>query len=148
MKILGKNKRAFFDYNILEKLETGISLIGHEVKSIKLGRISLAGSYVIIKNEEVFLIGCNIPPYQPANAPPDYDAQRPRKLLLRKPQIKQLIGKTRQKGLTLIPLKVYTKNGLIKIQIGLAKGKKKVDKREKIKEKEAQRRIRKALKRG
>jgi len=148
MKLIAKNKRAYFDYEILEKFEAGISLTGQEVKSIKLGRISLKGSYVILKDEEVFLVGCYVPPYQPKNAPPDYNPERARKLLLKKAEIKSLIGKTKIRGLTLVPLRVYTKRSLIKVEIGLAKRKKKVDKRELIKKREAEREIRKILKKG
>ncbi len=148
MKIIQKNKKAYFDYKILEKFEAGISLTGNEVKSIRLGKISLKGSYVVIKNEEAFLINCNIPPYQPANAPENHDPERTRRLLLRKKEIRYLIGKTKQKGLTLVPLRVYNKKGKIKIEIGLVKGKKKPDKREKIKKREQEREIRRALKNG
>ena len=147
MKVLSKNKKAYFDYQILEKFEAGMVLIGQEVKSIKSGRINLAGSYVVLRNEEVYLIGANIPPYQPKNAPIDYNPERSRKLLLKKSEIKYLIGKVKQKGLTLIPLRVYTKRGRIKLGFAIAKGKKKVDKRELIKKREAERKIRQALKR-
>lgn len=146
MKTLSQNKKAYFNYQILENLEAGISLIGQEVKSIKSGRINLAGSYVVLKNEEVYLTGANIPPYQPKNAPLDYNPERPRKLLLKKSEIKYLIGKTKQKGLTLVPLKVYTKRGRIKLEIGIAKGKRKTDKRELIKKREADREIDRELK--
>ena len=145
MRIFAENKKAYFKYKILEKIEAGISLIGQEVKSIKLGRINLTGSYVVVKNEEIYLIGCNVPPYQPKNAPKDYNSERSRKLLLKKSEIKQLIGKTQQKGLTLIPLKVYAKKGIIKIEFGIAKVLKKVDKREKIKKKDIKRTIERAL---
>lgn len=151
MKTLTENKKAYFDYEILEKLEAGIALIGQEVKSMKMGKISLAGAYVVLRNNEAFLIGSKIPPYQPKNAPADYDAERLRKLLLKKSEIKYLIGKTKQKGLTLIPLRVYIKNGKrssgrIKLEFAIAKGRKKFDKRELIKKKEAEREIRRALK--
>lgn len=136
------NKKAYFNYEILETFQAGIVLIGQEVKSIKNGRISLAGSYIILKEEEFFLIGANVPPYQPKNAPRDYDPKRFRKLLLNKSEIRYLIGKSRQTGLTLIPLKVYTKRQKIKLEFGLAKGKKKVDKREKIKKREIEREMR------
>jgi len=145
MRIFAENKKAYFKYKILEKIEAGISLIGQEVKSIKLGRINLTGSYVVVKNEEIYLIGCNVPAYQPKNAPKDYNSERSRKLLLKKSEIKQLIGKTQQKGLTLIPLKVYAKKGIIKIEFGIAKVLKKVDKREKIKKKDSERTIQRAL---
>jgi len=148
MKTLAKNKRAYFDYEILERFEAGIILIGQEVKSIKAGRISLAGSFVVLRNGEVFLIGANVPAWQPKNAPPDYNPERSRKLLLKKSEIKSLIGKSKQKGLTSIPLRVYTKRGKIKLEFAIAKGKKKVDKRETIKKREAERKIRQVLKRG
>lgn len=146
MKTIIENKKAYFNYQVLEKFEAGISLIGQEVKSIKLGRINLAGSYVVLKNSEVFLIGANIPPYQPKNAPSDYNPKRSRKLLLKKSEIKHLIGKVKQKGLTLVPLKVYTKRGKIKLEFGAAKGKKKVDKRELIKRREVEREMKRELK--
>jgi len=146
MKTFAENKKAYFNYQILEKFEAGMVLIGTEVKSIKSGRINLVGSYVIIKNEEVYLIGAKIPPYQPKNAPPDYNPERLRKLLLKKSEIKYLIGKSKQKGLTLMPLRVYTKRGKIKLEFGIVKGKKKFDKRELIKKRETEREIRRALK--
>ncbi len=145
MKVFSENKKAYFNYEILEKFEAGINLIGQEVKSIRLGRISLAGSYVVLKGEEVFLVGANIPPYQPKNAPSDYDPERGRKLLLRKKEINYLIGKTRVKGLTLVPLKVYTVKAKIKIEFGVAKGKKQADKREVIKKRDTDREIRDEL---
>ena len=146
MKIFAENQKAYFNYEILEKIEAGIALIGQEVKSIKMGRISLAGAYVVLRNNEAFLVGSKIPPYQPKNAPADYNSERPRKLLLKKSEIKYLIGKTKQKGLTLVPLKVYTKNGKIKLEFGIAKGKKKFDKREIIKKRDVEREIRRTLK--
>ena len=141
------NKKVYYNYQVLEKFEAGISLIGQEVKSIKSGRISLKGSYVVFKDEELYLIGANIPPYQPKNAPPDYNPERSRKLLLKKSEIKYLIGKSKQKGLTLMPLRVYTKRGKIKLEFGTVKGKKKFDKRELIKKREIEREIRRTLKR-
>ncbi|MCJ7787051.1 SsrA-binding protein SmpB [Patescibacteria group bacterium] len=146
MKIIAENKKAYFNYEILEKFEAGISLIGQEVKSIKTRGVSLTGSYVVLRDNEVFWIGINIPPYQPKNAPKDYNPARTRKLLLKKSEIKYLIGKTKQKGLTLVPLRVYTKNGKIKLEFGIAKGKKKADKRELIKKREVEREIQKELK--
>jgi len=149
MTALSENKKAYFDYEILEKFEAGISLIGQEVKSIKTGHVSIKGSYVVIdRNSEVFLIGANIPPYQPKNSPKDYTPERPRKLLLKKSEIKYLLGKSQEKGLTLIPLKVYTNKGKIKIEFGIGKGKKKFDKRENIKKREANKEIERTLKRG
>ena len=152
MKILAENKKAGFDYQILEKFQAGIVLTGQEVKSVKSGRISIKGSYVVLRpgpkinKEEIFLIGANIPAYQPKNASPDYRAERSRKLLLNKREIKKLIGKIKEKGLTLVPLKVYTKNAIIKLEFGVGKGKKKADKREKIKKRDLNREIKRELK--
>jgi len=148
MRIISENKKAYFNYRILEKFEAGISLLGQEVKSIKTRGINLAGSYVIARNEEIYWVGVKISAYQPKNAPPDYNPERSRKLLLKKSEIRYLIGKSREKGLTLMPLKVYTKDGKIKIEFGIAKGKKKFDKRELIKKKETEREIERTLKRG
>jgi len=148
MKILSENKKAFFNYEILEKFTAGISLTGQEVKSLKTRGINLAGSYVVIRNEEAFWIGAKIPPYQPKNAPPDYQPERSRKLLLKKSEIKYLLGKSKQKGLTLVPLKLYTTKGKIKLEFALVKGKRKVDKKEKIKKREIEREIQRYLKGG
>jgi SsrA-binding protein len=146
MKVLAENKKAYFDYRILDKFEAGIALQGQEVKSLKTRGISLAGSYVVVKNGELFWIGATIPPYQPKNAPSDYEPERLRKLLLRRDEIKTLLGKSGEKGLTLIPLRVYTKNAKIKLEFGTAKGKKKADKRELIRKRETEREIEQALK--
>ncbi len=149
MKIIAKNKKAYLNYKILEKFEAGISLLGLEVKSIRKGHISLSGAYVVLnRKNEVFLIGANIPPYQPNNTPSTYEPQRPRQLLLQKREIRSLIGKSRQKGLTLVPLLVYTSDRRIKIEFALAQGIRKFDKREKIRKKEFQRRKQELLKRG
>jgi SsrA-binding protein len=111
-----------------------------------LGRMNLVGSYVVIKNGEVYLIGANVPAYQPKNAPPDYDSHRSRKLLLTKKEIMYLIGKSEQKGLTLVPIKVYTNNGKIKLEFAVAKGKKQFDKRESIKKRDSDREMDRELK--
>jgi len=146
IKILAENKKARFDHQILEKFEAGLSLVGSEVKSLKTKGVNLAGSYVVVKNEEFFWIGATIPPYQPKNAPTDYNPERSRKLLLTKAEIRQLIGKSSQKGLTLIPLKVYIKGGKIKLEFGVTKGLKKSDKREIIKKREFKRQKERLLK--
>jgi len=139
MKVLAKNRKAYFTYEISEKIEAGISLNGQEVKSIKNGQINLMGAFAQINNNlEVFLLNVHIPAYQPANAK-NYDPERPRKLILKKQEIKKLFGKIKQKGLTLIPLMVYTKNNLIKVEIGLGRTKKKKDKREAIKKRDFER---------
>ncbi len=144
-KIITKNKKAYHDYEILEKLEAGIILSGPEVKSAKTGHINLKGSYVIISNEEAHLLNSHIAPYKFANLS-DYNPTRTRKLLLHNKEINHLIGKLQTKGISLVPLQVYIKNNLIKIEIGVARGKKKYDKREDIKKKEAKRKIQRALK--
>jgi len=146
MSVFEKNKKAYHDYEILEEFEAGIVLYGHEVKAIREGKLSLKGSYVTIREEEAFLIGSHISAYQPKNTPDEYDPDRSRKLLLTKKEIKYLIGKTSQQGLTLIPLKVYTKNGLIKIKFALCRGKKKWDKRKKIKDREIDRNLKRRAK--
>jgi len=146
MPVLAINRKAKFDYQILDKYEAGLVLSGLEVKSIKNGKMSLKGSYVTInKNEEVFLINAQITPFQIKNAPKDYQPDRTRKLLLHKKEIKNLIGKIKQKGLTLVPLRVYTKHRKLKLEFGLGQGKKKTDKRESIKRREDERKIGRAL---
>jgi len=146
MRIFAENKKAYFNYDILEKFEAGMVLTGQEVKSIKLGRLGLKGSYVVLREEEVYLIGAKLPPYQPKNAPQNYEPERSRKLLLNKSEIKRLIGKIRERGLTLIPLRVYTKKTRIKLEFGIARGRKKIDKRELIKKREGEREMERALK--
>lgn len=151
MVVLVENKKAGFDYEIMERFEAGIVLTGQETKSLKTKGISLAGSYVLIKDSGVFWIGAHIPPYQPKNVSLGYDPERTRKLLLKKSEIKYLIGKASEKGLTFVPLKLYTKDrdnssGKIKLEFGVARGKKKYDKREAIKKREALRDIDRALK--
>jgi len=141
-----QNKKAFFDYEILQKFEAGIELLGFEVKSLKKGEGSLAGAFVIVRGNEVFVTNMNIPPYQVKNTPADYDPMRPRKLLLTKKEIEEIGEIEQQKGLTIIPLSVYNKGGKLKMEIGAARGKKKFDKRESIKKRDTDREIRKQLK--
>lgn len=148
MTDLAVNRRAYFDYEILATYETGIALYGFEVKAVKTGRINLAGSFAIIKDGEAWLLNATVPPYQPKNAPPDYDPMRSRRLLLHRKELKELIGKTSQKGLTIVPLKVYTKRTRVKILIGMARHKKQKDKREVIKAREAKREIARTGERG
>jgi len=146
MKLLGENKIAKRDFEILEKILCGIELKGFEVKSIKLGKFSFKGSFARIKKGEVFLENFYIAPYQEKNVPPSYDPYRQRKLLLRKREIKSLVGKLHKKPFTLIPTKVYQKNGLIKIEIALCRKKKKYEKKEELKKKEIEREIQRYLK--
>ncbi len=146
MQTYATNEKAHFDYHILETLEAGLVLTGHEVKSIKGGRCSIKGAYVKIVGKEAWLLGATVSPYQAGNVPLGYDQQRSRKLLLKKKELNYLIGKSQEKGLTLVPVKLYNKNGLIKLEVGIGRGKKKSDKREKIVERETQRKIERALK--
>lgn len=139
------NKRAHFDYEILETYETGMELRGFEVKAIKSGRMSLSGSFAVIRGNEAFLLNAVVSPYQAANTPAGYEPERTRRLLLKKSEIQELIGKTAQKGLTLVPLKVYTKRSRVKCLIGLCRHKKQHDKRETIKKREATREIKRSL---
>lgn len=146
IKELSKNKKAFFDYNILEKIEAGMVLNGPEVKSVKNGQINLKGSYIIFHNNEAFLFNAHIAFYQKSSLK-NYDPRRERKLLLHKKEITYLINKSQEKGLTVLPLRVYLKNGKIKLEIGIAQGRKKYDKRELIKKREIRREIERTLKR-
>ena len=148
MPLLATNKKAYYNYEILETFEAGIVLAGPEVKAVKLGQINLIDGYATIdKNNEVWLNNIYIAPYQPASGiQKDYNPLRSRKLLLKKKEISSLIGKVNIKGYALIPLKIYTKNNLIKVEIGLCRGKKKWDKKEEIKKREIKKRIREVLK--
>lgn len=146
MPILAVNKRATFDYEILDRFEAGLMLTGAEVKSIKTGHISLKGAFVTLHEGELWLTNANIPPYPFANLGSSYDPTRSRKLLVKKSEIKSLIGKIHAQGLTLVPLRVYTKKRLIKLEFALAKGKKAFDKRADIGKKEAKRAIERKLK--
>ena len=147
MKIIAKNKKAFFNYEILGSYEAGISLLGSEVKSIREGKISLKESYAEIKGGEVFLVNCHISPYEAANRF-NHEPTRERKLLLHRQEIKRLTGKIKEKGLTLIPTKVMINDkGKVKVEVSLARGKRIYQKREAIKEKDREREMRAELKR-
>jgi SsrA-binding protein len=144
MPTLAINKRANFDYDISDTYEAGMVLYGHEVKSIKTGHISLKGAFVTIKRSsrkspQFFLTNSFVPPYIHASQIDNYDPNRSRQLLINKKEIKYLIGKTGEQGLTLVPIKIYTKRSLIKLAFGIGKGKKKFDKREDIKKKDVER---------
>ena len=141
-----QNKKAYFDYEILEKIEAGIELLGFEVKSLKKGQGSLLGSHITIRGNEAYVVSMNIPPYQPANTPKDYDPLRNRRLLLTKKEIEQLSKEEKTKGLTIIPLSVYNKGRKLKLDIAVVKGKKKFDERESIKKRDTDREIRRDLK--
>jgi SsrA-binding protein len=145
MKELARNKRAYFDYIILEELEAGVELLGFETKAAKSGKIHLSGSYARLIDGQIQLVGATIAPYQPNNTPKDYDPERSRCLLLTKREIKYLIGKMNEAGLTVVPLRAYIKSRLVKISIGLVRSKKKHDKREAIKKRDTDREIRGSL---
>lgn len=152
MTVIALNKKAGFDYKILDTYEAGLVLLGHEVKSIKNGHISLKESFIDIRRvkghePELYLIKAHISLYGPAGKMDNYDPTRPRKLLLKKNEIAHLIGKKQAAGLTLVPLKIYTKKSLIKLEFGVAQGRKKHDKREVIKKREVDRQIRTLTKR-
>jgi SsrA-binding protein len=146
MKTLVINRRAKYDYEIFETYEAGLVLFGYEVKAVKTGKASLKSSFVSLKNSELFLINACISPYQPKNTPKNYDPRRARKLLLNKQEITSLIGKLKQKSLTLTPIRLYTRKNKIKLEFGLAKGKRKIDKREQIKKREFKRQKERLLK--
>ena len=137
-KLIANNKKAYHDYFILDTYETGISLAGTEVKSLRMGKCSIKESFVRIENGEVFIYGMHISPYEKGNIF-NKDPLRPRKLLLHKYEINKLLGKTKEKGIAIVPLKVYFKGSLVKVEIGLAKGKKLYDKRETIAKKDQKR---------
>ena len=144
--VLAYNSKAHFDYEIIKKFSAGLELLGHEVKSVRNGGASLAGSYVSIRGKEAFLLGANINPYQPKNIAGNYDPRRARKLLLDKSEIEELETAENTKGLTIVPLSVYNKGRKIKVEIALVKGKKKHDKRETLKKRDTEREIRREYK--
>jgi SsrA-binding protein len=139
---IAENRRARFDYEITRTYEAGIELKGHEVKSAKGGRLQVAGAHVLIRGGEAWLVNSHIPPYQAGNTPPDYEEDRARRLLLLKDEIKELQGALVDKSRHVIPLRAYLKHGLIKIELGLGRSRKKSDKREVIKKRMHQREIR------
>lgn len=142
MKIYAENKKAFFNYEIIDQFEAGIVLTGAEVKSIREKKVSLKESFATIKKTEIWLTNTHINPYKPANIE-NYEPTQPRKLLLSKEEIMKIIGKLTTDNYTLVPLKIYDNKGKIKILIALAKGKKKRDKREQIKKRDIERDIKK-----
>lgn len=134
-KDLAFNKRALFDYEVLETFEAGLSLLGTEVKSVRAGHVSLRGAFVTIHGNQAMLTNATIPPWQVKNTPESYDPTRPRPLLLKKSELKRLLGIRKAGGLTIIPIRVYNgRSGKLKLQIALARGKKKYNKREAKKE--------------
>lgn len=146
MPTLAKNPDVLHRYRILETFEAGIALTGAEVKSAKAGSAALKGSYALMRNGECWLVNARIAPYQYA-ASVGHEPERDRKLLLKKAELQSLIGKAQSAGLTLVPLSLYTQRGLIKVELGLGRGKTKMDKRDDIRKRDARRRIQKAMRR-
>lgn len=144
-KIICKNKKAFHDYFVEETFEAGIVLVGTEVKSLRLGKAQLVDSYAVFKGEELYLLNAHITPYSHA-ARDNHDATRSRKLLLHKKELLRLLGKVNERGLSLVPLKLYFKNGKVKAEIGLVKGKKLHDKRETLKKKAMEKDVEREMK--
>ncbi|MBI2046319.1 MAG: SsrA-binding protein SmpB [Parcubacteria group bacterium] len=140
------NKKAHFNYELMEKFEAGMSLFGLEVKSLKKNQGSLLGAHVIVRGGEAYIVGMHIPPYQPNNTPKEYDPDRTRRLLLTQKELGELAGAEAQKGLTIVPISVYSKGRKLKLQIAIARGKKKYDKRETLKKRDAEREIARTLK--
>jgi SsrA-binding protein len=146
MATLVEHRRAKFDYEILEKYEAGIELIGTEVKSVRAGQGKLEGARAIIRGGEAYIVGMDIPPYQKKNAGPEYESDRTRKVLLSKKEIADIARALDEKGLTAVPLSLYTKGRVIKVALAIAKGKKNYDKREAIKKRDTDRELRRGLK--
>ncbi len=145
-KIVSDNRQARYLYEILETYEAGIELMGTEVKSIRAGKASLNDGFGLIRDGEALLLNVHISPHDTTNSAYNHDPRRTRKLLLHREQIRKLIGKVEQQGLTLVPLKMYLKRGWVKIDLALVKGKKLHDKREAIKERDDKRQIERAMK--
>ena len=139
-KLIAKNPNAYHNYNITDKIEAGIVLFGTEIKSIRQGKVNLKDSYAIIKHGEVYVVGMNISPYENGNIF-NKDPLRDRKLLLNRSEINKLIGLTKQKGVSLVPISLYFKKNSVKLELGIGKGKKLYDKRQDIAKKDAQRQI-------
>ncbi|OGG66352.1 SsrA-binding protein [Candidatus Kaiserbacteria bacterium RIFCSPHIGHO2_02_FULL_55_20] len=144
--VIVENKRVHLDYVILEEIEAGLELLGFEVKSLRAGRGSLKGARVVARGGEAYLVGATIPAWQIANAPKSYDPERTRRLLLSQKEIAHVASAEGEKGLTIVPLKVYNKGRRLKLSIAIARGKKKEDKRHTIRKREEKRRIERTLK--
>ena len=143
---LVQHKKARLNYDILEEFEAGIELLGHEVKSLRGKQGKLEGSHVIVRGGEAYVVGMSIPPYQPKNIPESYDPERSRRLLLTKKELSTLAQAEGQKGLTIVPISVYNKNGKLKMRLAIARGRKKYDKRAVLKQRDTEREIRRTLK--
>ena len=145
VRVIATNRKAFFNYEVLDRVEAGVSLVGTEVKSIREGGLNFRDAYVDYKNGELFLVGCRIGPYSHGNLQ-NHAEDRVRKLLLHKREIQRFGGRATERGLTIVPLQAYLKDGRVKVEIGLARGKKVHDKRESIKKKDIERETRHAVK--
>ena len=141
-----RNKKATLDFELLERFEAGAELLGSETKSIRGGQGKLTGAYVVIRGGEVYLVGASIPPFQKANAPKGYEDERPRKLLLSKKEIEKLFTASEKNGLTIVPIRWYNSGRRLKLEIAIARGKKKFDKRETLKDRDNKRNIERILK--
>jgi SsrA-binding protein len=146
-KTVARNRKASHEYHIIDTYEAGIVLVGPEVKSIRAGKVSLAEAFARVDGAEAFLHGMHISPYGPASLW-NVDPTRPRKLLLNRREIRRLIGATQQEGFTLVPLELYLKDGYVKVALALARGKKRFDKREDIRKRDAEREMQRAVKRA
>lgn len=146
MPTLAVNKKAKFDYDLIEEFEGGLALEGAEVKAAKAGNIQLKGSFLSISNGELWIKNMHIGKYSPAGKQEEYDATRDRRVLCRKSEIKKLVGKKQAEGLTIVPIRVYTKGDLVKLGFAIAKGKKKYEKRESIKKRDVEKQIREDIK--
>jgi SsrA-binding protein len=142
MTDISVNRRASFDYEFLDRYDAGLVLTGQEAKSARAHRANIVGSFVIIRGGEAFLVNANIPPYQAANTPRGYDPTQTRKLLLHKRELNELVGETSEKGLTLVPIRLYTKGSRVKLEFALSRKKKQYDKRAKIRERDIERETR------
>ncbi|MBX4206197.1 SsrA-binding protein SmpB [Candidatus Parcubacteria bacterium] len=142
---LAENRKARFDFDLLKKFVAGIELSGAEVKSAREGKMSLRGAFIGVRGREAWLMGAEVPPYQPKNAPSDYDATRARKLLLTAPEVAELADAEATKGLTIVPLSVYNKGRFLKVEIAIAKGRKQYDKRQAIKKRDTERDLGRSL---
>jgi SsrA-binding protein len=146
-RLIAQNRRSRFEYEVLDTLECGIVLVGSEVKSLRVGKMTLEDAYARVKSGEVWLMGCDIPEYEKANRM-NHQPKRPRKLLMHRREVRKFANRAMEQGLTLVPLKMYFKEGRAKLLLGLCKGKKLHDKRETLKKRDTQRDIERAMRRG
>ena len=146
-KLIAANRRAFHDYHILDRLEAGIVLTGTEVKSLRVNGCSLVDGYATVKNGEIWLMNVHVPPYQQGSFFSQHEARRDRKLLLHAREIARVAAELQEKGLSLVPLRVYFKRGVVKVEVGIGRGKKQYDKRAAIKQREARREVERVARR-